>query len=109
MLHDTTLYSAIYLVYFLRFPAGVQENRKSSLTDVGLCLYGRVYSLAICQRKGSVEMEILEHRFPTFMIGKPHEFEVPSEWSLALNQHRRRIARWAVLRGLRGDSTLAGT
>lgn len=71
MLHDTTLYSAIYLVYFLRFPAGVQENRKCGLTDVGLCLYGRVCSLAICQRKGSVEMEILEHRFPTFMIGKP--------------------------------------
>lgn len=73
MLRDTAFYRAIYLVYFLRFLSGVQENRKCGLTDVGLCLYGCVCvcGLAICRRKGSVEMEILERRFPTFMIGKP--------------------------------------
>lgn len=76
MLRDTTLYSSIYLVYFLLFLAGVQENRKCGLMDVGLCLYGHVCSLSICQRKQSVEIEILEHCFPTFMIGKP-----PWVWS----------------------------
>lgn len=66
MLHDTVIYRAIYLAYFLHFLTGIQESRKHGVTNVGLCLY----DLHHFPEGRSVKMETLESSVPMFMIGK---------------------------------------